>query len=76
METAKVFENGRSQAIRLPKKFRFTAEEVFVQRLGEAVILMPKDSSWETFINGLNSFTNDFMATGREPDAASKREEL
>ena len=76
METAKVFENGRSQAIRLPKKFRFTAEEVFVQRLGEAVILMPKDSSWETFMNGLHSFTNDFMDTGREPAAAPTREEL
>lgn len=76
METAKVFENGRSQAIRLPKKFRFTAEEVFVQRLGEAVILMPKDSSWETFMNGLNSFTNDFMDTGREPAATPTREEL
>ena len=46
MEIAKVFENGRSQAVRLPKKFRFSSDEVFVQRLGQAVILIQKESSW------------------------------
>ena len=54
METAKIFENGRSQAVRLPKKFRFDENEVYVQKLGDAVILIPKDASWLTFLNGLN----------------------
>ena len=44
METAKIFENGRSQAVRLPKKFRFNVEEVVVQQLGDAVLLVPKES--------------------------------
>ena len=44
METAKVFETGRSQAVRLPKKFRFDADEVVVQLLGAAVLLVPKES--------------------------------
>ena len=65
METAKVFENGRSQAVRLPKKFRFTTDEVVVQRLGSSLVLTPKDKLWESFLNGINSFTEDFMSDGR-----------
>lgn len=76
MEIAKVFENGRSQAVRLPKKFRFTGDEVFVQRLGQAVILLPKGSSWQTFIEGLNGFSDDFMADGRECEIKTIREQL
>ena len=54
METAKIFENGRSQAVRLPKKFRFDVDEVVVQQLGDAVILVPRDSLWKTFLEGLD----------------------
>lgn len=61
METAKIFENGRSQAVRLPKKCRFEGEEVLVQKLGKAVLLIPKDAAWETFMSGLEGFTDDFM---------------
>ena len=43
METAKIFENGRSQAVRLPKKFRFNTDEVVVQQLGAAVLLVMAD---------------------------------
>ena len=43
METAKLFENGRSQAVRLPKKFRFTGEEVFVRKVGHVVMLIMGD---------------------------------
>lgn len=76
METAKLFENGRSQAVRLPKEFRFTGDEVFVQRLGHAVMLYPKDATWETFLNGLNSFSEDFLADGRESEAPVERDTL
>lgn len=69
METAKVFENGRSQAVRLPKKFRFTTDEVVVQRLGSSLVLTPKDKLWESFLNGINSFTEDFMSDGRSETA-------
>ena len=76
METAKLFENGRSQAVRLPKEFRFAGDEVFVQRLGHAVMLYPKDAAWETFLNGLNSFSEDFLADGRESETPVKRDTL
>lgn len=71
METAKIFENGRSQAVRLPKKFRFNTDEVIVQQLGDAVILVPKESMWQTFMDGLNSFTDDIFEDSR--DQASMR---
>lgn len=76
MDTAKIFENGRSQAVRLPKKFRFAGDEVCVQRLGKAVILFPKETSWQVFMNGLNGFTEDFFADGREQEVPTERESL
>jgi antitoxin VapB len=76
METAKVFENGRSQAVRLPKKYRFTGDEVVVQRLGNAVLLVPKEEAWQTFMNGINSFTDDFFENGRSQDVPTAREAL
>lgn len=76
METAKVFENGRSQAVRLPKKFRFNVDEVVVQQLGDAVLLVPKESLWQTFMDGLNSFTGDIFENGRDQGAQEERESL
>ena len=62
MDTAKIFENGRSQAVRLPQKYRFQADEVVIQKLGDAVLLVPKESLWNTFLDGVNScllYTSD-----------------
>ena len=76
METAKIFENGRSQAVRLPKKFRFNTDEVIVQQLGDAVILVPMESLWQTFMDGLNSFTDDIFEDGRDQGIQQERENL
>lgn len=76
METAKIFENGRSQAVRLPKKFRFNTDEVVVQQLGEAVILVPKESLWKIFADGLEGFTSDIFEEGREQGVQRERERL
>lgn len=56
MMTAKLFENGRSQAVRLPKECRFSGEEVAVNKIGDIVILMPKDDNWSGFLDSLNLF--------------------
>lgn len=64
MEYAKVFSNGGSQAVRLPKACRFDQDEVLVNRIGKAVILLPKDDPWATMLQGLNLFTDDFLADG------------
>lgn len=76
METAKIFENGRSQAVRLPKKFRFNVDEVVVQQLGDAVILVPRDSLWKTFMEGLDEFTDDIFENGRDQGRQQEREAL
>ena len=76
METAKIFETGRSQAVRLPKKFRFNADEVVIQQLGDAVLLVPKESLWQTFLDGLNGFTDDVFENGREQGLQEERESL
>jgi antitoxin VapB len=49
MTTAKVFPNGQSQAVRLPKEYRFSETEVGIIKLGEMVVLFPKDKNWEIF---------------------------
>ncbi len=61
MITAKLFTNGNSQAVRLPKDFRFSGDEVYAQKIGETVILVPKNKAWETFIEGINGFTEDYF---------------
>ncbi len=76
MMIAKVFENGRSQAIRLPKECRFTSDEVMVNKIGDIVILLPKQNKWDSFMRAIDMFSDDFMADGRATDMVQKREEL
>ncbi|MDO4438648.1 MAG: type II toxin-antitoxin system VapB family antitoxin [Eubacteriales bacterium] len=76
MDIAKIFENGSSQAVCLPEKFRFKVDEVVVQQLGDAVLLVPKDSLWQTFNDGLNSFTSDIFENGRDQGVQKDRENL
>ena len=76
VKTAKLFANGQSQAVRLPKEYRFEGEEIYVKKIGNTVMLFPKNSTWETFLNGLNNFSNDFMSNGRESTIEQERELL
>lgn len=61
MGTTTVFQNGRSQAVRIPKQYRFDADEVTINKIGDTVLLTPKDSKWASFLLGLDLFTNDFI---------------
>jgi len=65
METAKLFANGQSQAVRLPKEYRFSGDEVYIKKVGTTVMLFPKERLWETFLEGLDELPTDFMADGR-----------
>ena len=73
MLTAKIFVNGRSQAVRLPKECQFEGDEVCVQKLGDAVIMVPRTRVWDLFNEGLGEFSADFMADSREPATPSRR---
>ncbi len=76
MDVAKVFTTGRSQAVRLPKEYRFDSEEVGIARLGDMVVLYPRDKAWELFEQGLAEFTEDFMVERRQPPLPEDREKL
>ena len=76
MQTARLFANGRSQAVRLPKEYQFAGDNVYIQKVGDAVILFPVDKEWEVFLHGLNSFSDDFMSEGRSQEANQERESL
>ncbi len=74
--TAKLFENGRSQAVRLPKECQSSGDEVAVNKIGDIVILMPKDNKWSGFLNSLGLFSEDFMEDGRGEDFLQERDAL
>jgi antitoxin VapB len=76
MQTARLFNNGRSQAVRLPKEYQFRGENVYIQKVGEAVILVPVDKDWETFLHGLNGFSEDFMTEERFQGMEQTRKKL
>lgn len=74
MNTAKIFKNGRSQAVRLPKEFRFEGNEVFVHKVGNAVVLLPIQHSWDTLFESLNQFSEDFMSDERQQPLVQVRD--
>ena len=76
MEYAKVFANGGSQAVRLPKNCRFDKEEVLVNRIGSAVILLPKDEPWAAMLQSLDLFTDDFLRGGVDDLPVQERDGL
>ena len=59
MTIAKVFENGRSQAVRIPKEYRFNTHD-----------------KWSSFLQAIDIFSDDFMATGRDDNLEQEREKL
>ena len=76
MMTAKIFENGGSQAVRLPKEYRFDVNEVAVNKIGNIVLLSPKLDKWESVLQAIDMFSEDYMADGREDREVQDREEL
>lgn len=73
MKTAKIFQNGQSQAVRLPKEFRFDDKEVFIKKTGNVVQLIPRNNSWDALFDSLDKFTSDFMEERVQPEL-DKRE--
>lgn len=75
MNTAKIFINGRSQAIRLPKEYRFKDNEVYINKIDDIVVIMPKNKKMASLMNTINKFTDDFMEERNQP-AAQVREDF
>ena len=73
MKTARVFKNGQSQAVRLPKEFRFRDEEVYIKKVGNVVVLLPKSGSWDSLVNSLDKFSADFLSARKQPKAQVRK---
>ena len=74
MDTAKLFQTGRSQAVRLPKAFRMSGKEVKIHREGNKIILEPLSTSWDALLMALDEFPVDFMEDGREQPVMQERD--
>ena len=72
MKTAKLFRNGQSQAVRLPKEFRFEGDFFYVKKSGNAIILLPAKGSWDSLLQSLEKFSDDFMTKREQPDSQDR----
>ena len=76
MSTTTVFKSGNSQAVRIPKEYRFSENEVFINKFGDAVFLSPKNSQWANFMLGIDMFSDDYMERGSDNLDNQERESL
>ena len=76
MEIARVFTNGRSQAVRIPKEYRFDVDELYINKIGETVVLTPVCALAEAFDNGIKMLSEDFLSDGIPESIPSERLEL
>ena len=74
MKTAKVFKSGNSQAIRLPKEFSTNESELYIQKIGNSLILISKKDPWSSFRTSLSMFSEDVFSDGREQPENQERE--
>jgi len=74
MDTARLFQSGRSQAVRLPKAYRFSGTEVIVKHFGNGVLLLPIDDPWQTLEAGLDAFEPGFELSREQPEQLPRPE--
>ena len=74
MKTVKVFKSGNSQAIRIPKEYAIDDTELFIQKVGNSIILTSKNDIWSSFRNSINEFSDDLFSEGREQPEMQERE--
>jgi antitoxin VapB len=67
MDKAKIFQNGRSQAVRLPKEYRVDDAEVYIKKFEDIIMLIPKESGWKMMEGSLKYFSEDFMNERNQP---------
>jgi len=76
MELAQITTKDKRQVLTLPMDVHFPENSVYIQRVGNAILLVPQDKQWEVFLSGLNRFSSDFMENGREQGTEDIREEI
>ena len=74
MKTAKIFQNGQSQAVRLPKEFRFEGNEVLIKKVGRVTVLFPIEDPWAGMLESVYKFSDDFMNDRQQPDQQNRED--
>ena len=72
MDTAKIFENGKSQAVRLPKAYRLKGKGAYITKIGDAIVLLPKRNKWDSLVSSLDNFSDDFMSERIQPELENR----
>lgn len=72
MEQARLFMSGGSQAVRLPRSYRFEGDRVLIKRMGNAVILLPRDDPWRSLLDAVALFSDDFMEQRGQPEQQAR----
>jgi antitoxin VapB len=75
MQTTKVFKSGNSQAVRIPKEYQVDDEDLIINKIGNTIVLFPKNDPWELFKKSLAEFTDDYFSEGRNQPKIQKRKQ-
>ena len=76
MYTTKIFKSGNSQAVRIPKEYKIEGNELFINKIGNSIIICPKNDPWKTLMESLSDFSNDYFRGGRNQPKTQKRGEI
>ncbi len=76
MQLAKLFKNGQSQAVRLPKEYRFEGKDVYIKKIDGIVLLIPKNDVWNIFRKSLEKFSDDLFLEERTQGYVDAREKF
>jgi antitoxin VapB len=74
MKTARLVKEGPNQTIRLPEEFRIKGDKVYINKVGNIVVLIPEENPWESLFNSLEQFTDDFMNERKQPQVQIREE--
>lgn len=72
MKIAKLLKNDDNQTVVLPKEFQFEGNEVYIKKIGNAIVLISKENPWQTLLDSLELFSGDFMETREQPNLESR----
>jgi len=72
MKTAKLLINDDNQTVILPKEFQFQDNEIYIKKVGNVLILIPKANPWQTLRESLNLFSDDFMENREQPSLETR----
>lgn len=77
MHKARVFKSGGSEAVHIPKEYRFKSnKDLVIRKIGNVIMIYPLHDAWNIMRQGIESFTDDFMAERNQPTEVDQREEF